>query len=263
MNADSDRSCKVCGWAEDAHETGGAPHRDAAGHPYTPEWQPRVRFPAAYPHSDGPWDIDDPKRSIFYLEVPSDDWTVVYGLMVQDGKLVIAEIRLQPTDTPGMYVTRPGEWSSDITEVPPNGITARQLRHVRPGEVWDHMPFVLERLRTQVGEDRFKSLFRSRGVPDEIIENLSPRTTYAKAFDRLTRLVHLAAAYVEEVQKGNKQPTRAVAERTGYSHNTVLVYISEARKKGLLTPAPGRGRPGGSLTQLAEELLETDQPGEP
>jgi hypothetical protein len=64
----------------------------------------------------------------------------------------------------------------------------------------------------------------------------------------------LAQLYVDKVDAGRTAPVKELAEELGYSASQIRNRLYEARRRGLLTPAPP-GREGGRLTQRAEQLL--------
>lgn len=69
-------------------------------------------------------------------------------------------------------------------------------------------------------------------------------------------LATLAAAYVEEVQSGNRAPTAALAEITGRARGTVTQHLKVVRRDGYLTSHAHRA--GGELTERAHEVLARD-----
>lgn len=70
----------------------------------------------------------------------------------------------------------------------------------------------------------------------------------------------LAAAYVEELRKGNSRATAAIAERAGTTPAVMAQRIKEARRRGLLT-AGEKGRASGELTALGVLYTDPDFPG--
>src|SRR5262249_9890989 len=69
-------------------------------------------------------------------------------------------------------------------------------------------------------------------------------------------LAEIAESYGEHVQAGDTSPLPALAEATGLSTKTVKRALTEARRRGLLTKATGRGRPSGRLTARGRAVLE-------
>ena len=68
----------------------------------------------------------------------------------------------------------------------------------------------------------------------------------------------LAAWYVQQVESGDRNPARTLAQRyPGTSYKTWANVFSQARTEApaLLTPAPRRGVAGGHLTEHAERLV--------
>jgi hypothetical protein len=45
-----------------------------------------------------------------------------------------------------------------------------------------------------------------------------------------------------------------MSDRLNFAESTVVDYVKEARRRNLLTPAPGRGMKGGELTDKALAL---------
>jgi hypothetical protein len=64
----------------------------------------------------------------------------------------------------------------------------------------------------------------------------------------------VAARYVYLLSKGSK-PTKRLAEEMCISSSAARDLLNEARQRGLITRPPVKGRPGGGLTDMAEELL--------
>jgi hypothetical protein len=64
-----------------------------------------------------------------------------------------------------------------------------------------------------------------------------------------------AAEYAVLVADGAIHPVATLAERRNYSRQTVSNALYEARRRGLLTEPPVRGRAGGQLTAKALGLL--------
>lgn len=66
----------------------------------------------------------------------------------------------------------------------------------------------------------------------------------------------LAASYVEALMAGSRSPTADVAKNFLYSPEHVRDAIHTARERGLLSRPPGKGRPGGQLTERAKAMLD-------
>lgn len=64
----------------------------------------------------------------------------------------------------------------------------------------------------------------------------------------------VAAVYLGELDSPDGV-YKAMAERLHLAESTVVDYVKEARRRKLLTPAPGRGLKGGELTETARALL--------
>ena len=73
--------------------------------------------------------------------------------------------------------------------------------------------------------------------------------------ERTSSTREYAAEYAGLVADGVVHPVAVLAERRNYSRQTVSNALHEARRRGLLTEPPGRGRAGGQLTAKALEML--------
>jgi hypothetical protein len=69
----------------------------------------------------------------------------------------------------------------------------------------------------------------------------------------------LAQQYITEFNSGNPHPTKTLAKAHHLSPSQMSQLINQARNRGLLTRPPGKGRPGGELTEDAYTLLEKDR----
>jgi hypothetical protein len=83
-----------------------------------------------------------------WLETALDDqWRAASRLAVQNGRPVIAEVRVFPHE-PGDRQHVPGRWSADVlgvlAKVPDEGLTARGLRKTRLGEYPTHAHEILK-----------------------------------------------------------------------------------------------------------------------
>lgn len=72
---------------------------------------------------------------------------------------------------------------------------------------------------------------------------------------RTLRLVQTAALYVKALEEGEKAPNEYVARSQKRTAAHVRDDLKRARDAGLLESAPGRGEPGGGLTEGAVQFL--------
>ena len=192
-----------------------------------------------------------------WLEVPIDsEWLSASRLVVEDGQLVVSEIRIFPRESGGHRV--PGRWSADVlgtrATVPRGGLTARTVRSVRLSEHATHTRKVLAWLQRTYGDQLFQN-GRSLGEmglrpPDRVRPRPSRNTGKPDAF-----YATLAGEYSEMVSRGERQPIRALAEQQDVRPATLRDWIHEARVRGLLTKGT-RGRASGQLTPLAHRVLK-------
>jgi hypothetical protein len=195
-------------------------------------------------------------------------WLVAQHVIEQDGQLVVAELRVIPEprsdaewfwiseslEKPVYWASQPGESTEGLgvlgaePQVPAGGIVARKVRPaVRTGEAiarartlgrWDY------RSKVQLQRPRFSL---------EVLE--APHRVGSRGRDDRF-YVEVAAAAVAAVERGERAPVQAVADKMGdgWSRDAVRDILTRARQRGLLTHPP-RGRPVGRLTARAEELL--------
>ena len=190
-----------------------------------------------------------------WLESPLDDhWVAAFRLLVQDGQVVVGELRVFPDSGQRQ---RAGEWEAEeqgmAVRVPGDGLTAQLLRKVRVG---DHvaLPRTIARtLRTMQGG-------LPPGFPDfDKVETPTVASTPAapKRGRRPHSPVHLAEVardYVQSLAEGDEDPVARLADDHRVSRACMAGWIRRARVQGLLTPTR-RGRMGGELTRAATALL--------
>lgn len=184
-----------------------------------------------------------------------DDWIVAYRLIPQGDQLIVAEVRIFPGQLNMFSGPEPDEqtWARPI---PDRGLTARGLRQIPLGKhlrlaqkeaaqeerMFESAPPSFQRFAWPLERDRRRP--GPKGWPDQ---------HYAK----------IAAAYVDALAGGSRRPVNDATEflkKQGlpYSKDRIRDAVSEARRRGLLTPAQ-RGRAGGRLTDRAQKLLEKER----
>jgi hypothetical protein len=188
----------------------------------------------------------------WWFEGTFDDgqqWTVAYRMVQQHGHPVIAEVRVFPAEKdPRMP---PGEWSGvylgHAAVVPEGGITARLLKHLRPGDTrgsdiaegrdaWKRYMGLDPRIKQQFSRAGFRQVRKPR----------AGRRGWSDG-----DLLAAAAFYVE---RGGRTPVVALAQAKGLERSQARDLLQAAQKKGLLTPGT-RGRTSRALTDKAKRLL--------
>jgi hypothetical protein len=204
-----------------------------------------------------------------------EEWTCAYRIVSQEGTPALAEVRIYPSDP------KRKPWADRATEPPLGGLTARLLRRVRVGHDTLRVRRLTDKMlaggrpveeRTEVipaGPGRGSGVAVSGTIEDfehDLARSLgfeaSERSDAARRPGRPRRpdlfYVRVAARYVEQLEAGSSTPTADVAKGSNYSAAHVRDALHEARVRGLLTPPPSKGRPGGQLTTRAHELLKED-----
>lgn len=214
---------------------------------------------------------NDGRDALWWTEPIDDRWTAAYRYVLQDGALVVAEVRVFPDDTPVLRLRAraqmlglpfEGFWSGDVlgseeaaASVPRGGLTARKLRqlHLRGANAMTDRYAVT--IRKSYGDDG--ELFEADllAALDEIGEE--PRRP-GRAGRPDSFYAQVASTYVRAQEAGSSRPTKDAAEALGLKQSYVRDVLHDARERGLLTKTlPGRA--GGRLTAKARRLLVKEE----
>lgn len=208
-----------------------------------------------------------------WYEAEVGEWVAAWRLLPQGGRVVFGELRLFPNEPR----RKAGRWSADRlgdrTQVPPSGITVRELRRLVI-DIGEHRRRAISDVSRWVGKKKRREqpllhpfgpegLFERHGVTEAFVDPTVGDASGALATHlppkRMRRddrfYAEMAAAYAEAVAAGNNRPIDTIAEALGRSRNTVKDVIREARARGLLTETT-HGRAGGRLTAKAKKLLK-------
>ena len=186
-----------------------------------------------------------------WLEVEVDkDWTAAARLAVQDGRVIVSELRVFPRDRElGAGVA--GLWRGEVlgprATVPVGGLKSELLRRVRLPKYAARAEEVVEAWR------------RAGGMPEDSARDSLPGLEASTPGRRRPRrpdrfYAELAAEYVRTLEQGSRRPVEDVRKRRRLSAAQVRDMIHEARGRGLLSPGQ-QGAPGGYLLPKAEQLL--------
>jgi hypothetical protein len=184
-----------------------------------------------------------------WLEVGLDGWVAAYRLIPQEGRPVVAEVRVFPDEN----APRPqGRWSAerlgDQAPVPVGGVPARVLRQLR---VREHLALYDDIVQRHQDQQSFRVSLLDHGFTQVVKE--AGRRGRSDLF-----YAEIASAYVSLAAA--RAPIQRLRDRLEeeeglyFAEATVRDFVNQARRRGLLTPSPP-GRPGGELTTQAQELL--------
>jgi hypothetical protein len=184
-----------------------------------------------------------------WLEVGLDGWVAAYRLIPQEGRPVVAEVRVFPDEN----APRPqGRWSAerlgDRAPVPIGGVPARVLRQLR---VREHLALYDDIVQAHQDQQSFRVSLLDHGFTQVVKE--AGRRGRSDLF-----YAEIASAYVS--LSADRAPIQRLRDRLEedeglyFAEATVRDFVNQARRRGLLTPSPP-GRPGGELTTKAQELL--------
>jgi hypothetical protein len=236
------------------------------------------------------WNPDRKLHHVWVEEDLGEDWVAAYRITAQDGRPVVAEVRVfprpphwepRPVPDPDEVWWPPGVWEAEIkgtgAAVPPGGIPTTILREIRLGPVYE---FLASEISAQGHRQRAAHL-EEQGLTEyaetarEAAELWARRTTemgFTKDFVRHPGrrgrddlfYAGLAARYVGLLAAGSQAPIRDLARELrdaghNFSDEYVRQLINNARgRRDLLTEAPP-GKAGGELTPKARRLLAEAQ----
>lgn len=208
-----------------------------------------------------------------WLEVQiADDWVAAYRIFTREGRALPAELRIFPgriSDLEGDEANPPrtpkrpwmGRWEAerigDRASVPLPGVTATLIRNVHVGE---HLELVL-----RAGRNLGKAL--PPGLYHHLVGPFGLRELHRQAVQRTGRrgrpdeyYARVAVLYVAALEVNRRRAIQVLAEWIRMTPQTLRDLVDRARRRGLLTPSPGRGIPGGELTEKALALFAARPP---
>jgi hypothetical protein len=210
----------------------------------------------------------------YWAEQPlGEDWTALYRFVWQPAGPVLAEVHVVPRGPlPGVSIqsgpwrgAEPGSWQhflqgslGHLHRVPRGGLTTRELRGLRPQgalgvKLMDPREAILLSLHPHPGWQGVSA--RAWRMHQERL-GMVPATGTGRPFTRLERLAQVAELYAEGSAAGSRRLNAEVAEALGRTPAQVRDDVYAARREGLLTDGPGRGRSGGSMTPKARAILD-------
>lgn len=219
--------------------------------------------------------MDDPESVLVgvLVEDLDPDWQVIYRLAIQASEqVVIAGLTIRPRD-----------WRASGAKPPagrglaPGGLTARQLRSLRPGTTLRDFVAAARsdpgRFRPVVGEadlHDLAGLFGGDAVAElrpkldeyflewlELLKTFPAFRERSIPAQRRLRLAQTAALYVQAQAEGQAAPRKWVAGLQGRADGAVRDDLYAARHGSPpLLSSGSRGRAGGVLTDAAVALLK-------
>ena len=194
--------------------------------------------------------VDTDGRHHLAVYVFDGKWRVRIELAPQSGRLVVAELHVEPQDKGQRELGL-------LARVPMAGITSRFLQRIR---VQASAQAITDKLRSPHESERLEyvTLVVATGA-EHLLGTLRPepgapgprrgRPPIATA-----RLLDAATAYAAAAKHGSEQPVVEAAAALGLEVGRVRDLVHRARRRGLLTPAQW-GQSGGGLTPAALALL--------
>jgi hypothetical protein len=190
-------------------------------------------------------------------------WLAEYRLAIQQGRLVVAEVRVRPARWAFDETGQSGEAAGlDAADVPLGGVSTRLLRTLSVGAPVDHMAELLQLLdRAGVLPDVLADAFphpetlRSRRAQAAAGRPAGPSRGGRQPLSDAV-LLEAAEAYLAARKRGSPRPVPEAAARAAMSEARMRDLIYRARRRGLLT-ATRQGRGGGSFTPKALALRKS------
>ena len=194
-----------------------------------------------------------------------DDWLALYRFVWRAAGPVLAEVhvvpRVEPIDwrprSARWRETRPGTWldllngaSGHLDRVPRGGLTSRELRGLQPTvALTDALmdPSEVFRLGVLHPHPGWQLYSDAALRAHQEVRGLVPPSK-GRALTRQQRLALVAAQYAEGGAAGSRRRNAEIAQNLGRSATQIRDDVYAARREGLLSEGPGRGRAGGSFT---------------
>jgi hypothetical protein len=186
------------------------------------------------------------------------DWHYAAHIVEQDGRPVVAELRLYPARTLDVrnFAEYDAAWDEALTSLPRGGLRATTLRSIR-----------LYRLveRAQQLSAHLEQIAGGQPTRPPLPTDLKQRP--GRSPDPDCRYAEIAHRYSELCAAGERHPIATLARqyvgRRGsggpppapHHFERVRWQLKEARRRGLLIPPPAPGRAGGVLTQKGADVL--------
>jgi hypothetical protein len=196
-------------------------------------------------------------EAVWYEKPVGEDWIAAFRLLIQDGRLVVGELRVFPA---AGRRGRAGEWTGGdaglAANAPRGGLPATLLRQITFSEVTAEAVAVARWIQQQHGAPPDGLPDFDRAVADvEEPKGKTKRGAGRPAIERLF-LARVAKCYMERLEDAQNyaKPAQVLAGEYGKTEECVRGWIAKARKQGLLTPTRP-GMKGGKLTPAAEALL--------
>jgi hypothetical protein len=192
-----------------------------------------------------------------WTSVLVDGWVAACRFTMQEGRLVIAELRCVP-HAPKAPHLRPGLWTS-VAPVPAGGLTKRWLD--RALAIGDHLRAATAAVRDaqrhprgSVARDVQEWLLGAM-VESPLAPRSHPRGRGRPPLDEAL-LLRVAVEYDRAATRDPHHVNRLVAARLKLPPSRVRALVHQARNKGFLTKTH-QGVPDGKLTLLARQRLST------
>jgi len=186
-----------------------------------------------------------------------EGWIAAFRILTESGRPIVAEVRVFP-DEPRHGA---GQWSAEkkgvTAKAPQGGVPANVLRRIRLGDVYEMLGDAIRDRNPDSAE--WFILTRHMGFKEEATK--APRHPGRRGRPDIF-YAKLAQDYVTLLAQGERHPVRVLAQdlRSGKKGNewwtdeTLRQLLVEARRRGLLSPAPS-GRAGGHLTAKSKRML--------
>lgn len=179
-----------------------------------------------------------------------ESWVAVYRLVPQDGRPVIAEVRIVPYVEKLPPGASPGTF---IGEVPRGGVQSVQLSALRTEAVLRAQLEVIDWWDSCGRREFVERIQRRFGFDPVRVRSAAARRPHAADDEELARI---ASAYVHECEAGARAPRKSAAASLCISEteSQLAKRLHAARERGILGGArPGRA--GGELTPYGKSLL--------
>ena len=176
-----------------------------------------------------------------------ESWTASYRLAVQEGYLVVAELRIHPTEegfSPGDWS---GIWKGAKAKVPDGGLTARTRNKAKLGAHITSGRHIAAVWRKRAQQERRRSSLVAR-LQKLGVKRLNPPPRAGRGGRPgfpIKRYRRAARLYQAAIDRESLHPNQDVAEALGITAAQARDMIYRARHRHGLLPGTNRGKARG------------------
>lgn len=201
-----------------------------------------------------------PPPQPLWAEHESDGLVTALRFHSRHGEPVLSELRVFPAEDDRF----PGEWSDDAASVPLGGLNATQIHNTPIAKLRDAAIALMSDpnhpVWEQAGFERWEQWWDTVAAAGIEAERAQPKPRGGGRPPYPDRhFAEVALHYVTAARKGVRTHEYIRKQMAGHGkYPPIGAWVSEARKRGFLTPTTQQGRIGGTLTSKARAVLRNE-----